>query len=107
LSLEKQGMKKTDSAPMVSVLFVNEEMMAPAVNIASQLRQMGIATDIDLVGRPFKKQIENASASKFSVIVAPKEYSSNQIVVKNMSDGKETVQTIDSLISNAKSIFSL
>ncbi|HEY8110488.1 MAG TPA: His/Gly/Thr/Pro-type tRNA ligase C-terminal domain-containing protein [Candidatus Nitrosotenuis sp.] len=107
LSLEKQGMTKIDSAPVVSVLFVNEEMIAPAVNIASQLRQMGIATDIDLVGRPFKKQIENASASKFSVIVAPKEYSSKQIVVKNMSDGKETIQTIDSLLSNAKSIFSL
>ncbi|MFI5417101.1 MAG: histidine--tRNA ligase, partial [Nitrososphaerales archaeon] len=59
------------------------------------------------VGRPFKKQIENASASKFSVIVAPKEYSSKQIVVKNMSDGKETIQTIESLLSNAKSIFSL
>ena len=107
LSLEKQGMKKIDSAPMVSVLFVNEEMIGPAVNIASQLRQMGIATDIDLVGRPFKKQIENASESKFSIIVAPKEYSSKQIVVKNMSDGKETIQTIDSLLSNAKSIFSL
>lgn len=106
LSLEKQGMKKTDSAPDVSVLFVNEEMLAPAVNIASQLRQMGIATDIDLVGRPFKKQIENASASRFAVIVAPKEYSEKQVVVKNMSDGKETIQTIDFLLSNAKSIFS-
>jgi histidyl-tRNA synthetase len=82
-------------------------MIAPAVNIASHLRQMGIATDIDLVGRPFKKQIGNASASKFSVIVAPKEYSTKQIVVKNMSDGKETIQTIDSLLSNAKSIFNL
>jgi histidyl-tRNA synthetase len=82
-------------------------MEQPAVSIASQLRQAGIATDIDLVGRPFKKQIENASASKFAVIVAPKEYTSKQIVVKNMSDGKETVQAIDFLLSNAKSIFSL
>jgi len=107
LSLEKQGMKKIDSSPTVSVLFVNEEMTLPAVNIASKLRQMGIATDIDLVGRPFKKQIENASTSKFAVIVAPKEYSSKQVVVKNMSDGDETVHTIDSLLSDAKSIFSL
>lgn len=107
LSLEKQGIKKINSTPTVSVLFVNEEMMAPAVNIASRLRHLGIATDIDLVGKPFKKQIENASTSKFAVIVAPKEYSSKQIVVKNMSDGKETIQTIDSLLSNAKSIFNL
>jgi histidyl-tRNA synthetase len=107
LSLEKQGIKKIDFSPTVSVLYVNEEMMTSAVNIASRLRQLGIATDIDLVGKPFKKQIENASASKFSVIVAPKEYSSKQVVVKNMSDGKETIHAIDSLLSNAKSIFNL
>lgn len=106
LSLEKQGMKKVDLAPTVSVLFVNDEMMPHAVHIASKLRQMGIATEIDLVGKPFKKQIENATTSKFSVIVAPKEYSSNQVVVKNMSDGKETVQTIEHVFSNAKSVFS-
>ena len=81
--------------------------MTHAINIASRLRQMGIATDIDLVGKPFKKQIENASTSKFSVIIAPKELSSKQVVVKNMSNGKETIHAIDSLLSNAKSIFSL
>lgn len=107
LSLENHGLQNMDSNPQVSVLFINEEMLKPAINIASKLRNIGIHTEIDLVGRPFKKQMENASNSKFVVIVAPKEYSTNQVVVKNMNDGKETLALIDSLFSDAKSLFNL
>jgi histidyl-tRNA synthetase len=107
LSLESQGLQNTNANPQVSVLYVNEEMLKPAVNIASKLRQLGMATDIDLVGRSFKKQMENASNSKFVVIVAPKEYSSNQVVIKNMTDGRETIVLIDSIFSDTKSLFNL
>jgi histidyl-tRNA synthetase len=107
LSLESQGLQNMDSNPQISVLFVNEEMLKPAINIASKLRNMGIHTEIDLVGRPFKKQMENASNSKFVVIVAPKEYSTNQVVVKNMNDGKEILALVDSLFSDTKALFNL
>lgn len=107
MSLESQGLAKTDSGVLISVLFVNEEMLQPAISIASKLRQMGLAVDIDLVGRQFKKQMENASASKYTVIVAPKEYSANQVLIKNMADGKESAVSVDRLLSEAKSLFSL
>lgn len=105
LSLEGQGLQMPDAAPTVSVLFVNDEMLAPAVGITSRLRQMGIATEMDIVGRSFKKQIEAASSSKFAVIVAPKEYSSNNVIVKNMGDGAENIMSVDSLLSQAVSLF--
>lgn len=105
LSLESQGLQMPDAAPTVSVLFVNNEMLAPAVVITSKLRQMGIATEMDIVGRPFKKQIEAASNSRFAVIVAPKEYSSNNVIIKNMGDGSETIVSVDSLLSQAESLF--
>jgi histidyl-tRNA synthetase len=107
LSLDSQGMQTIESTNLISVLFVNEEMVKPAMNIASRLRDKGLAVDIDLVGRPFKKQMENASSSKFSVIVAPKEFSTGQVIIKNMSDGKETIASVDSLFSNTKSLFTL
>lgn len=105
LSLEGQGLQMPDATPTVSVLFVNDEMLAPAVGITSRLRQMGIATEMDIVGRSFKKQIEAASSSKFAVIVAPKEYSSNNVIVKNMGDGAENIMSVDSLLSQAVSLF--
>jgi len=105
LSLENQGLQMPDTAPTVSVLYVNDQMLAPAVNITSRLREIGIATEMDIVGRPFKKQIEAASSSKFAVIVAPKEYSSNNVIVKNMGDGTENIMSVDLLLSQAKSLF--
>lgn len=107
LSLDSQGMQTIATSSPISVLFVNEDMVRPAMNIASRLRDKGLAVEIDLVGRPFKKQMENSSSSKFSVIVAPKEFSTNQVIIKNMSDGKETITSVDSLFSNTKSLFTL
>lgn len=107
LSLENQGITNIDFVPKLSVLFVNDQMQKPAINIASGLRQMGFATEIDLSGRSFKKQMENASDSKYTIIVAPKEYSSGEIIIKNMMDGKESIISIESLFSKIQSLFSL
>lgn len=94
LCLDDKGPQKTD---LISVLYVSTELVKPAVNIASKLRDLGIPTDIDLVGRPFKKQIENASSSRYVVIVAPKEFSEGKVIIKNMSTGQETVTELNSL----------
>lgn len=107
LSLEAQGLQTIEHTIPISVLYVNEDMARPAMSIASKLREQGLAIEIDLLGRAFKKQMENASNSKFAVIVAPKEYSQNQVLIKNMSSGKETIASIESLFSDAKSLFTL
>ena len=107
LSLESQGLQSTQPTTKVSVLFVTEEMSRPAMSIASLLREKEIQIEIDLLGRPFKKQIENASNSKFAIIIAPKEFSDNKVIIKNMSDGKETITQIDLLLANPKSLFTL
>jgi histidyl-tRNA synthetase len=83
----------------VSILYVNAEMEKHATNIASRLRQMGIPTEIDLVGRSFKKQMDNASDSKYVVIVAPKEFSEGKVVIKNMVDGSEKTALTSDLVA--------
>lgn len=103
LSLEAQGLQTTQTTNQISVLFVNDEMAKPAMSIASKLRDKGLEIEIDLVGRSFKKQMENASNSKFAIIIAPKEFSAGQVIIKNMSDGKEATAQIESLLFNPKS----
>ena len=107
LSLEAQDLQTAQSTIPISVLFINDEMAKHAINIASKLRDKGLAVEIDLVGRPFKKQMENASNSKFAVIVAPKEYAIGQVIIKNMSDGKETITATESLFFKTDSLFTL
>ena len=107
LTMEEQKVTKLEQSKSVSVLYVNDEMQKHATSLASKLRQKGIPVEIDLSGRSLKKQMESASESKFAVIVAPKEFSSKSLILRNMEDGKEKHIPVDELLKNPKSILNL
>ena len=102
-SLEKQGIDVSTKIPQVWVAFVNNELQKIALNVVSHLRQKGIRAESDLSGKPLKKQMEMASNSQFTIIIAPKEYSSKSIIIRNMKDGTEKQLSIESLLSNPQS----
>ncbi|HLC24005.1 MAG TPA: histidine--tRNA ligase [Nitrosopumilaceae archaeon] len=102
-SLEKQGVIVSTKTLQVWVAFVNAELQKIALNIVSQLRQKGIRAETDLGGKPLKKQMEMASNSQYTIIVAPKEYSSKSVVIRNMKDGTEKQIGLESLLSNPQS----
>jgi len=99
-SLEKQGVIVDTKGLKIWVAFVNDELQKIALNIVSQLRQKGIRAETDLGGKPLKKQMEMASNSQFTIIVAPKEYSLKSVVVRNMKDGTEKQIDLELLLSN-------
>jgi len=88
----------------VSVLYVNDELKPHAINCASKLRKLGVAVNIDLTAKSLKKQMENASRSKFSVIFAPKEFAEKNVVLRNMMDRTEKQISLDELITNPKNV---
>ncbi|HXV66421.1 MAG TPA: histidine--tRNA ligase [Nitrosopumilaceae archaeon] len=105
LSLESQGIAPQKEIVMTSVLYANDEMHAEALAIASKLRQNGVPINIDYYpGKALKKQMESSSESKFTIIVGPKEFEENKVVVRNMQDRSEKIILIDDLINNADSI---
>ena len=107
LRLDAQGISYTASNDTISVLYVNEELKPHAIHCASKLRKLGISANIDLTGKPLKKQMENSSGSKFSVIFAPKEFSEKQVVLRNMIDRTEKQISLDELITNPKNVLNL
>ena len=48
--------------------------------------------------------MESATESKFTVIVGPKEFAENKVVLRNMKDRSEELILIDDLFKNADSI---
>lgn len=106
-SLETQGIVDAIKTPQVWVAFVNDEMQKVALNVVSKLREKGIRAEADLTGKSLKKQMELASNSKFTIIVAPKEYSSKSVVVRNMKDGTEKLVVLESILSDPKSSLQL
>jgi len=102
-SLEKQGIDVDTKTSQIWVAYINEEMQKIALDIVSQLRQKGIRAEADLGGKPLKKQMEMASNSKYVIIVAPKEYSTKSVVLRDMEDGTEKQVSIESILSDPKS----
>lgn len=107
LTMQEQGIVQQTKQPHISVLYINEEMQKVAISIASLLRLNNISTEIDLSGKNLKKQIEQASESKYCIIVAPKELEQSKVVLRNMQDGTETQIEIEKLTDDPKSILNL
>ena len=105
--LEKQKVDLEIEDTKVSVVFVNDDMQKIAIGIASQLRLKCIPTDVDLSGKSLKKQMEIASNSKRVIIVAPKEYADNCVIIRNMEDGSEKQVKIDVMLNDVKSSLQL
>jgi histidyl-tRNA synthetase len=106
-SLEKQGIDVDTKTSHIWVAYINEEMQKIALDIVSQLRQKGIHAEADLGGKPLKKQMEMASNSKYVIIVAPKEYSTKSVVLRDMKNGTEKQVPIESILSDPKSSLQL
>jgi len=107
LRLDEQGISCTPSSNTISVLYVNDELKSHAIYYASKLRKLGISINIDLTAKSLKKQMENATGSKFSIIFAPKEFAEKCVVLRNMVDRTEKQISLDELITNPKDILSL
>jgi histidyl-tRNA synthetase len=106
-SLVKQNIKIQPNNDRVWIVYVNDDMKKIATNIVAMLRLKGITTEIDLLGKPLKKQMEVASHSKYVVIVAPKEYANNSVIVRNMKDGSEKQVKLESILNDPNSSLQL
>jgi len=107
LRLDEQGIFCTPSSTTTSVLYVNDELKPHAIDCASKLRKLGVIVKIDLTTKSLKKQMENSSGSKFSIIFAPKEFAEKNVVLRNMVDRTEKQISLDELVTNPKDILKL
>jgi len=107
LRLDEQGISCIQSNDTTSVLYVNDELKSDAINCASKLRKLGVIVNIDLTTKSLKKQMENSSGSKFSIIFAPKEFAEKNVVLRNMVDRTEKQISLDELVTNPKDILNL
>jgi len=102
-SLEKQGIKTQSNNDRIWVAYVNDDMKKIAIGIASTLRSKGISAEVDLTGKPLRKQMDMASNSKYVVLVAPKEHSTNSVIIRDMRDGSEREVNLDAILNDPKS----
>ena len=96
LALEHEKFKFPTMELDVYIIPVNDEMIKKSLEIAQDLRDENISTDIDLLRRGISKSLKYASAinAKKVIIVGPKELEKNSVIIRDMKTGKqETVKT--------------
>ena len=107
LTMQEQNIIPQITQNRVAVLYINDEMRKVAHSITSLLRLNNIPADIDLANRNLKKQMNNASNARFSIIVGPQELENGNVVLRDMKDGKEETISLEKLTDDPKSIFNL
>lgn len=101
ISLERAGvLPKLTQAGTVFVGAVSDEVRQQALEIASRLRGLRIASDVDVKCRSLAKQLEYADALgvPYAVIVGPQEIKSGRFKLRDMRRRTEESLTMDEIV---------
>ncbi len=107
LTMQEQKIISDTKQPRVSVLYTNEDMQKVAMSIASLLRLANIPTNIDLAGKVLKKQMDQATDSRYCIIVGPKELDDGKVVLRDMKSGEESQVNIEIITDDPGSVLNL
>jgi histidyl-tRNA synthetase len=92
LAMEKQELlgSAEDTLP-VWVIPIGAEAMLPALSLLNQLRDAGIASDMDHGGKSLKSQMKQANrlGARTVVMIGEEEARTNQVTLKNMETGEQ------------------
>lgn len=99
IAMEKAGWKAEKEHIDAFVLAVSAGESGKMMEIAAMLRDNGIITEADLMGRNISKGLKYAAArnASFAVIVGSKEMAAGKVTLRNMKSGKQ-VETETSLL---------
>jgi histidyl-tRNA synthetase len=83
----------------VVVIPVKEELKSEALRIAQMLREAGISTEFEVMGRKMAKALEDADRRQvdYAVIVGEKELQQSAVVLRNLAKREQTVLAISNL----------
>jgi histidyl-tRNA synthetase len=106
MALQKLDKIQQAPRPLVYVAYASEEIKGRALEIASLLRNSGIAADYDILGRALRKQLDDAASrdATIAVIVAAGDMTEGKVTVRSMKDGTESKQPFEGIIDRIKSM---
>jgi histidyl-tRNA synthetase len=93
-------LKRAGTRTRVFVAVAHEGLMENAMFVAQKLRAAGINTQVELMGRPLKKQLEYVDKAKipFAVIVGEIELKKGKYTLREMAKRKQELLTLEKII---------
>jgi len=83
----------------VAVIPVNETIRADALKVAQLLREEGIPTELEVMGRKMNKALEDADKKKidYAVILGERELKQKSVVLRDLKKREQSVVEISKL----------
>lgn len=105
LAAEKEGQTYEKEGIDAYVVPVSDDVRLESAKIVTMLRDEGLRSDIDIMGRKMAKAMKYASitGSKNVIIIGAKELESCSVTVRDMVSGEQKVIKIENLIEELKS----
>jgi len=99
LALESKGLLPKELLPVPSVLVipVTQRESAGAAALASRLREAGVPSVVEIMGRKLRKSLENANrlGYEYAVIVGSRDLEKGLVTVRDMGSGKESLVRVE------------
>lgn len=101
---EKKLLDSVKTKTKVFIVSVNDSVRKDCIKLAQQLRKNGINTQIDIMGRNIRKQLEyvDSFGIPYSIIVGPEEAKKNKFKLKNMKKGTEQELSPQNILKKLK-----
>ncbi len=101
LAMEKQTIPSKVRGPHVAVIPIGEEAVPRAMAIAMQLREKGVAVDLDIMGRTVSRALQDADRRQavYAVILGPRELEEDKAMLRDMTSRQQYLVSIDELLS--------
>lgn len=105
LAAEKEGQTYEKEGIDAYVVPVSDDVRLESARIVTMLRDEGLRSDIDIMGRKMAKAMKYASitGAKNVIIIGAKELESCSVTVRDMVSGEQKVIKIENLIEELKS----
>jgi histidyl-tRNA synthetase len=99
LAMEKQGIAPKPSKHVVTVIPIGEETVPKALAITLQLREKGIAAEVEIMGRAVSRALQDADrrGAEHAVILGPKELKEEKAILRDMRSRQQRIVSVEKL----------
>lgn len=100
LALDKQHVSPKLAPKTVAIIPIGNEAIPRAMTLASELRENGIPTELDIMGRKVAGSLQHASKRKaqYTVIIGPLELEDGKAMVRHMAKHEEKRVRIEDVL---------
>lgn len=106
--LEKKGkFKELEMGINVLVVSASKNLLHESIKVAQMLRQANILTEMDLLNRSLRKQLDiaNSRGIKKVVIIGKKEMKKNCVIIRDMVNSTQKTVKLNCLINEISNVY--